>query len=173
MAANEISERLAASCWLRLEPTGAVPGQAAPATLTFRSMVGFTQQIMTAVNLAADGLILLFTDRELSRRETTVHVTFPFTVRNAQRDNYPDIGGALGAICQPFHTNWIGNPLAPSWRPFELGQVVPAGLDLDRYNGVALRITDVDNVSDICLTILEHPRWDGSVTVLNIIPNVG
>lgn len=173
MAANEISERLAASCWLRLEPSGAVPGPLEDSSLTFRSMVGFRQEIMTNVNPTAE-MILLFLDREMSRRETTVHVTLPFTVRNSQRDNYPDIGGAeIEVECQPFHSDWIGNPTAPSWRPFDAGFVVPAGLDLDRYNGVAVRVIDPSNVCDICLTILEHPRWDGQVTILNVMPNIG
>lgn len=173
MAANEIAERLAASAWLRVQPDGNAPAAALLSALQFRSMVGFQQSVYTRVNFGS-GLALLLLDRELSRRETTVHAWFPYTVSDETRNSYPDQAAVTpqAVLVEPFHFDWIGDPTAPSWLPFGvLGPAVPAGFDLDRYNALALQLADDGNACDYVVTVFEHPRYDGPTVVLNVLPD--
>lgn len=173
MAANEIAERLAASCWLRVQPDGAAPAVPVLANLQFRSMVGFQQNVYTRIAFGG-GLVLLLLDRELSRRETTVHAWFPFTASDETRLTYPSPNELVPqyTMVQPFHLDWIGDPAAPSWLPFQnLAPPVPNGFDLDRYNGIAMRLGEDGNAADYVVTVFEHPRYDGPTVILNVLPD--
>lgn len=168
MAANEISERLAAGCWLRVQPIGATGTDADPSTLGFRSMVGFDETMYIRQG-TFDGLMLLRLDREFNRRETAVHLAMPNTVSDVTRETYP--GGAFGAAIQPFHFDWLGADYGvPDWMPFDIGLPVPLPFDLDLYNGIALLISAVDEPVDLCVTVLECPLYRGTTIVEAVLP---
>jgi len=135
-------------------------------------MVGFTHRVVLSQVPTQDGTILLFVDRELSLRETTVHVTCPFAV-GSNREIYPtaNLLEQAAPYYQAFHTDWIGDLTAPVWTPFVSATPVPAQFDLDRYNGIALMNPYfVDNSTDICVTIFEHQRYDGLTVVEQLLP---
>lgn len=174
MAANEIAERFAAACWVRL---GAGGGEAintlSNAELGYRSRVSFQNRIITTTDAQAVPCLILPLDRILSRRETAILATRIGTVEpnEGDRSSYPVLftvpADSARVFAQPMKLSWMGSDLTnPTYMPFGLppGGDVPAGEDMDLYDAVALLLpTDVGALSgDVCVAIFEHPQPDSA-----------
>lgn len=199
MPANETENRLAAAAWIGIEPSDGADPPASWA-LSLRSQVScMNELIVSGANGGAPWseipLVIVPLDRELSRRETTLHVSTLASVAAATRDTEPAIwqAGPFGfdetnvevdtrILALPIHMDWIGPLTNPVWLPFSLGSQVtgpvPNGFDLDIYNAVALLWplhTQEEDPSypvgaDVCFAIFQHPPVrDVGTTIINTL----
>lgn len=173
MAANEIAERFAAACWVRLGSDG---GEAintlANDQIGYRSRIGFTNRIITTLIPQTVPLIVLPLDRVLSRRETAVFANRIATVEPfaGERYGYPFVQLALPdtpqVMVQPIMLAWLGADLSnPDWMPFGLlpgPNTVPGDSDLNLYDAIALLLPYNSGAlsGDVCVGIFEHPQPD-------------
>lgn len=182
MAANEIKERIAAHCWLRLGPkVSDINGLNNP-SIGFRSAVGFAR-IITSADAAAYPLLILELDRELVRRQNQVLAYLCGTVDDAGRSYpQPELGDSprLPNV-EAIHTGWIGDYAAPSWLPFT-SEPVPnfAARNLDKFNAVALllpaqsqEVGVLGYAGDVCVLVLQSPIGAPSPNAAPIIPPPG
>lgn len=189
MPANEIANRLAAAAWIQFLSDGADPPSY---TLSLRSQVSCQGRIITTATSPAIGdlsfiecpVIIVPLDREFSRKETQIlahpldtiddsenRATYPWTVFDNfdETDATPD----LRVLMQPLHLDWIGDPAAPSWLPFDVGSTsdpVPDGFDIDVYNAVAFMLTsnnedEVPVGQDFCFMIFQSPAVNAETVV--------
>lgn len=187
MAANEISERLAAAAWVQC---GAVDGgegiaQFSAANLRYRSYVGFQNRIITTVNVADAPLVILPLDRVMSRKEAAVfavrHGTVGPTQSDLSRPSYPIFEAAQASypnvFAQPIHLDWMGANLAsPTFYPMGLPPgptAVPLGFDMDLFNAIAVllpALAAVGQAGDFSVLVLKHAKIEGSTTVEQVLP---
>jgi hypothetical protein len=185
MAANEISERLRAACWVQCgsQDDGEAVAVFDVDQLRFRSLVGFVQRIVTTVNASQVPVIVLQLDDVCSRRECAVYAYRHGTVGplNTSRRSYPQFvsaePGYANVFAQPCHMDWFGPDLeAPLWYPFGLTpgpQEVPAGFNLDLFNAIAIMLPTLDEVAesgDFSVLVLKHPPPEGETEVLQLLP---
>lgn len=176
MAANEIANRFAAAAWVRCGGAGGeAPNSLDPASIRFRSRVGFQNRIITTTNANSRPLLILPLDRELSRKETAIIARRVGTVGRLDpwyyRESYPVLTtpptDVAQVFVQPMHLDWMGDDLsAPDYLPFGLTpSTVPNGFDLDVYNAVAvlLPFEDLEGLAgDFCLFIAQHSMPDAA-----------
>jgi hypothetical protein len=185
MAANEISERLAAAAWVQCGAEDGGEGVAVfdVSQLRFRSYVSFKNRITTTTSPGEVPLLLLELDRVFSRRECAVFAVRHGTVgpTPASRASYPSLGGPAAdyseVFAQPFHMDWLGPDLEnPTWYPMGLlpgPQAVPGTFDLDLFNAVAVLLPVTDGVAesgDFSVLLLKHPPIEGDTEVLSVLP---
>lgn len=176
MAANEIANRFAAAAWVRCGGAGGeAPNSLDPASIRYRSRVGFQNRIITTLNANSRPLLILPLDRELSRKETAIIARRVGTVGRLDpwyyRESYPVLTtpptDVAQVFVQPMHLDWMGDDLsAPDYLPFGLTpSTVPNGFDLDVYNAVAvlLPFEDLEGLAgDFCLFIAQHSMPDAN-----------
>jgi hypothetical protein len=188
VSANEIAERIAAHAWVRLGPaSGEGIGQLNPSDIGFRSQVGFNNTIIGSDDMVNFPLLILTLDRELSRKQNQVIGYSVVTVDAAGRSYPPvQVGQGVGPVLpafEPIHTDWIGDPTAPSWLPFSATiEPVPnfAQLDLDRFNAIAVSLAGLETEGgvsaysgDFCILVLASPIQEAPSTFSAIIPAPG
>lgn len=185
MAANEISERLAAAAWVQCGAADGGEGVAVftAAQLRFRSYVSFKNRIITTTAPGSVPLLLLELDRVFSRRECAVLAVRHGTVGPTpdSRVSYPSLGGPAAdysdVFAQPFHMDWLGPDLEnPLWYPMGLlpgPQAVPGTFDLDLFNAVAVLLpvdATVAQSGDFSVLVLKHPPIEADTEVLAVLP---
>lgn len=168
MAANEINERLAAQCWLRVEPTAEAGTPAKASKLSLRSIVGFEERLL--IRDVFDGLILIPLEQEYSRAQTSLLVTGPNTVSDDTRESYPGAVAFLSAV-EPIHLDWMGADFA-DWAPFST-DLVPDGFDLDRFNCIAVNLAGLTDAVDLCFSLWALPRFLAQTHVVASLPASG
>jgi hypothetical protein len=155
MAANEISERIAAAAWIRweLQPNG---GELA---IEYRSIVGFGEEIITTQDPSVPGqqFVILPLDREMARSETII-IAAPTTTVGSARQNYPTNDNIIAT--QGFLRAAIEPLAAPQWWPFQNSVGYPQNLPPDRFDTVGLLETFSD-FGDVCVMVLEMPGFEG------------
>jgi hypothetical protein len=196
MPANEIENRLAAAAWIGVEPAnGADPPPSW--TLSLRAQVSCRNQLIigspdsASVSWDELPLVIVPLDRELSRRETTLHVCSLANVAAATRDSEPalwfptqfgydetNVESDTRIMAMAIHMDWIGPLESPVWLPFGVGtqslSSVAAGFNLDIYNAVALLwpLHTVEEEasypvgSDVCFHIWQHPPVPDTQTTI-------
>lgn len=184
MAANEIAERLAASCWVQCGSTGGEGiADFDPADLRYRSYVGFNNRILTTTNAQMVPLIVLPLDRILSRSECAVFAFRHATVgpQSGSREGYPIYSTPAETyaqiFAQPIMLSWLGDDLsAPDFMPFGLfpgPNTIAAGEPLDTFDAIAVVLPTVDNVGlagDFSVLVLKHPPIEGETVVEAVLP---
>jgi hypothetical protein len=186
LAANEVSERLAASCWVQCGSTGGEGiADLDPAQIRYRSRVGFQDRIITTVDATVVPCIVLPLDRTLSRSECAVfahrHGTVGPNLQEDDRETYPlfpvpDTNYSQ-VFCQPLLLEWLGDDLTtPLFMPFGLnpGPVsVPLGEPLDQFDAIAVLLPTEGGAAlagDFSVLVSKHAKIEGGTTLLSVLP---
>lgn len=170
MSANEIVERMAAGCWMRIQPVSAISAAFAEGTVGFRSSAGIKTARVLTIDDFAKPMLIVELEQPQNRRETIVHCNGVTTVHDELRFNYPP--DQLTVLHQPMHMDWLGPDLSnPVWLPFQTNPgtvTVPDGYDLDLYNAIAIYLNAGEGITsiDVMLSVWKLPRAEGSSTSL-------
>lgn len=187
MSANEISERLAASCWVQCGSAGGEGiADLDPDQIRFRSRVGFKDEIITTSDAALVPCIVLQLDRVMSRTECAVFVHRHGTVgpnldTETDRETYPIYAtpeaNYAQVFAQPILLEWLGDDLSsPTFMPFGLNPgptTVPLATPLDQFDAIAVLLPVEDAgalAGDFSVLVLKHPKLEGTTTVLAVLP---
>lgn len=173
MSANEVAERFAAACWVKLGSSGGESiNQLDPDQISYRSRQGFRDRIITTVDAQSIPLIILPLDRTFSRRETAVIVNRIGTVGPYpdSRESYPLIpsppADVAKVIAQPILLEWLGPDLStPLYMPFGLPPttgIVPGDSSLDLFDAIALLlpVNLGGEAGDVCVALFQHAAPD-------------
>lgn len=178
MAANELAEALQALAWVKLQ--GVAPFLTADG-IGFRSLCGFKQSILASEDVKNFPLIVLELERTQNRRETCVIATPIVTVNDLQQTlggpnpgylfNYTSTSPAPSypppPAVQPIHLDWIGDPAAPAWLPFQTDTPLPGGFDPDLFNAIAIQMPfdEIVSAGDVSIAVYRMPPLQGVVPV--------
>lgn len=186
MAANEISERLAAAAWVQCGSQGGEGiADLDPDEIRYRSRVGFQDRIITTLDATVIPLLVLPLDRVLSRSECAVFVKRQSTVGPnldpEDRGTYPIFSvpeaDYADVFASPIMLSWLGPDLGtPTYMPFGLNPgptAVPDGEPLDTFDAIAVLLPTTGGQAlsgDFSVLVLKHPKIEGGTTVEQVLP---